>query len=105
MTLLTPRELDIFKLILDGKSDWEIALLLELSAKTVNYHVENAKRKLDASTRIRAVALALRDGLIMFPSAGSTSDDRSDTHRAQRLLRAPPFGQAALSSASVASVA
>jgi DNA-binding CsgD family transcriptional regulator len=45
-----------------GKSDWAIAQILGISRKTVNFHVENAKRKLGASTRVQAVLAAARTG-------------------------------------------
>jgi DNA-binding CsgD family transcriptional regulator len=73
MALLTQREREVLRLLLDGKSDGDIAPQLGISAKTVSFHVENAKRKLGASHRVRAVALALRDGLIAFPDDGSSS--------------------------------
>ena len=47
-----------------GKSDWTIGRILNISGKTVNFHVENAKRKLGAGTRIQAVVTAMRNGLI-----------------------------------------
>lgn len=72
MTPLTHREREILRLLLDGKSDGDIAPILGVSSKTVSFHVENAKRKLGASHRVRAVALALRDGLIAFPDDGSS---------------------------------
>lgn len=56
---LTERELEIVRWLAAGKSDWEIGQILDISAKTVNFHVENAKRKLGVSTRIQAVLRAL----------------------------------------------
>jgi LuxR family quorum sensing-dependent transcriptional regulator len=47
-----------------GKSDDEIADILTLSAPTVTWHVENAKRKLDAFRRTYAVVQAIRFGEI-----------------------------------------
>jgi DNA-binding CsgD family transcriptional regulator len=73
MTALSHRELEVLRLLLDGKSDGDIAPILGISPRTVSFHVENAKRKLGASHRLRAVALALRDGLIAFPDDGSSS--------------------------------
>jgi DNA-binding CsgD family transcriptional regulator len=52
---------------LRGKPDWQIAEILEISHKTVNYHVEHFKRKLGAATRIQAVVLASRLGLLDEP--------------------------------------
>jgi LuxR family quorum sensing-dependent transcriptional regulator len=61
---LTPRESDAIAFVADGKSDWEVGVILGISQATVHTHVENAKRKLGASTRAQAVARALRTGLI-----------------------------------------
>ncbi len=47
-----------------GKSDWAIGQILKISGKTVNFHVENAKRKFGVGTRIQAVVAAMRRGMI-----------------------------------------
>ena len=47
----------------EGKSSWEIATILGL-ASTVNWHVEQSKKKLDAVTRTQAVIKVLRSGEI-----------------------------------------
>lgn len=59
---LTDREVQVLRWIATGKSDWQIGQILEISAKTVNYHVENVKRKYDVATRIQAVVKAIRLG-------------------------------------------
>ena len=80
---LTGREVEMLSWLVAGKSDWEIAAILSLSKKTVNYHVEKAKRKLGSTHRITAVAVALRDGLIPFPVKLLLADAPSpDAHRA-----------------------
>jgi DNA-binding NarL/FixJ family response regulator len=56
--------LDVLRLLVDGLSDGEIAARLYLSAKTVGHHVSSILRKLDESTRARAVAAARRRGLL-----------------------------------------
>jgi DNA-binding NarL/FixJ family response regulator len=58
---LSRREREILGLLSDGHSTDEVAEGLSLSAHTVRTHVKNAMRKLDASTRAHAVAIALRD--------------------------------------------
>lgn len=58
---LSRREREILGLLSDGFSTDEVAEKLSLSAHTVRTHVKNAMRKLDASTRAHAVAIALRD--------------------------------------------
>lgn len=65
---LTLREIEVVTWVAIGKTDWEIATILALSHKTVNFHVEKVKRKLGCSSRIAMVCMALRDGLIPFPA-------------------------------------
>lgn len=57
---LTAREVECLHWVAQGKTDGEIALILKISARTARFHVENAKRKLNVSTRVQAVAEALR---------------------------------------------
>lgn len=59
---LTERELECLRWAANGKSDWEIGHILLISAKTVNYHIENAKRKFGVATRVQAIVAALRLG-------------------------------------------
>ena len=59
---LTERELECLRWAAAGKSDWEIGQILLISAKTVNYHIENAKRKFGVATRVQAIVCALRYG-------------------------------------------
>jgi LuxR family transcriptional regulator, quorum-sensing system regulator LasR len=61
---VTARESEILAWVAVGKSDWAIGRLLRISGKTVNFHVENAKRKFGVATRVQAVVVALREGLI-----------------------------------------
>jgi DNA-binding CsgD family transcriptional regulator len=61
---VTPRETQILSWVAAGKSDWAIGQILRISSKTVNFHVENAKRKLGAGTRVQAVVAALREGMV-----------------------------------------
>jgi LuxR family transcriptional regulator, quorum-sensing system regulator BjaR1 len=59
---LTERELECLRWAAAGKSDWEIGQILLISSKTVNYHIENAKRKFGVATRVQAIVSALRIG-------------------------------------------
>ncbi|MEZ5923422.1 MAG: autoinducer binding domain-containing protein [Hyphomicrobiaceae bacterium] len=61
---LTDRERQCLSWAAAGKSDWEIGQIVALSAKTVNYHIENAKRKSGVQTRVQAIVEALRSGVI-----------------------------------------
>ncbi|MFT3810029.1 MAG: autoinducer binding domain-containing protein [Micropepsaceae bacterium] len=60
---LSDRERDCLGFVAQGKSDWEISVILSISQSTVHTHVENAKRKLSARTRAQAVARFICQGL------------------------------------------
>jgi len=61
---LTPRELDVLKLIADGVGNAEIATRLHLGLGTVKGHVRDILEKLSASDRAHAAVTALRRGLL-----------------------------------------
>lgn len=61
---LTPREIEVLNWAKYGKTNWEISLQLSISTRVVKFHIENAIRKLNASNRTQAIALALSIGLI-----------------------------------------
>ncbi|MFD2608118.1 response regulator [Deinococcus taklimakanensis] len=61
---LTPRELDILRLIADGLPNKEIAEALGVSVSTVKLHVQDILTKLQASDRTQAAVKALRRGLL-----------------------------------------
>jgi DNA-binding NarL/FixJ family response regulator len=61
---LTPRELEVLELLADGRSPQEISAGLFISTKTVSTHIEHIFTKLGVSSRVQAVALAYRDGLV-----------------------------------------
>ncbi len=64
---LTARELEILQLIVDGKSNKEIAGALELSANTVAVHRANIMTALDIHKTAELVAYAIRNGLVSIP--------------------------------------
>jgi len=53
---LTDRERDTLAWVAEGKSDWEISVILGLSETTVRFHVDNGRKKLGAVNRAQAVA-------------------------------------------------
>jgi DNA-binding CsgD family transcriptional regulator len=61
---LTPRERDCLAFVAEGKSDWDISVMLGVSHTTIISHVQNAKRKLGAATRAQAVAQCYILGLL-----------------------------------------
>ena len=60
----TAREQECLRWAADGKTSWEIAQLLNVSERTVNFHLNNATIKLDACNRQHAVVRAVLNGLI-----------------------------------------
>jgi DNA-binding CsgD family transcriptional regulator len=61
---LTPRELDVLRLLIAGHPDREIATALYISPRTVQTHVAGIFAKLGAGTRAEAAAIAVRRGLV-----------------------------------------
>lgn len=61
---LTPRETDVLAWTAEGKSDWEIGVILHISEHTTDKMLRSIRRKLVASTRAHAVAKAIRLGII-----------------------------------------
>jgi DNA-binding NarL/FixJ family response regulator len=64
---LTPRELQILFLRFKGRRYKEISVLLNLSERTLNAHIDNSYRKLDVHNRAEAKAKCLAMGLIKEP--------------------------------------
>ncbi len=61
---LTRREIEILRWTADGKSAKGISNTLEISADTVNFHLKNCMRKLNASSKTSATAYAIAYGLL-----------------------------------------
>ncbi|HEV2127234.1 MAG TPA: response regulator transcription factor, partial [Thermomicrobiales bacterium] len=61
--LLSPRELEVLRLMADGLTNQEIAEALYLSHRTATSHASNILGKLGLTTRTAAVAYAIRSGL------------------------------------------
>jgi len=64
---LTPRELEILQLIVEGKSNKEIADQLQLSANTVAVHRANIMQALNIHKTAELVVYAIRNGLVTIP--------------------------------------
>lgn len=61
---LSTREQEVLKLIIEGRSNPEIANVLYLSPNTVKTHVRNILNKLGVDHRLQAAVVAVRAGLI-----------------------------------------
>ncbi len=61
---LTPTELEVLKWLKEGKSSWEISKILHRSERTINFHVANIIKKLNAMNRTHAVAIAIENKLL-----------------------------------------
>jgi DNA-binding CsgD family transcriptional regulator len=61
---LTEREKEVLTWVARGKTSSEIAIILALSERTVNFHCDQAMKRLDVINRTQAVAKALAAGLI-----------------------------------------
>ena len=64
---LTPRELEVLQMIVDGKSNKEIAAALDLSANTVAVHRANMMDALGIHKAAELVVYAIRHGLVNLP--------------------------------------
>ena len=64
ISLLSERELEVLKLIVEGKSNNQIAEDLYLSTNTIKTHVRGIMNKLAVDDRVQAAVVALRSGLV-----------------------------------------
>jgi DNA-binding CsgD family transcriptional regulator len=61
---LSIREKEILEWLANGKSTWDVSTILQISERTVKFHIDNIMKKLDAVNRTHAVAIALKERLI-----------------------------------------
>ncbi len=61
---LTPREVEVLRLLAQGLSNKEIAARLVISPKTAGNHIEHIYAKIDASSRATASLFAMQHGLL-----------------------------------------
>ena len=61
---LSEREIDVLKLIANGKDNADIAAELHISPKTVKNHISNILMKLQIENRIQAAVYAVRSGIV-----------------------------------------
>lgn len=66
LQVLSPREIEVLRMLAEGYGNKNIAKKLNISEHTVKFHVSSIFQKLNASTRTEAVTVGARMGLIML---------------------------------------
>lgn len=61
---LSMREREVLGWMKEGKTNWEISVILSISERTVKFHVQNIERKLNAVNKAHAIAIAIDNGLV-----------------------------------------
>jgi DNA-binding NarL/FixJ family response regulator len=67
LPVLSNREREVLDLLAQGLTGEGVAERLVLSSETIKTHIRNAMTKLEANTRVHAIAIALREGYISPP--------------------------------------
>jgi len=70
---LSQRELDVVRLIVEGRSNDEIATALEIAPKTVESHLRRIFERVDVVSRTELATRALREGWLELPVDASTN--------------------------------
>jgi DNA-binding NarL/FixJ family response regulator len=60
----TPREMDVLRLVVEGKTNSEIGLVLGISIKTVEKHLDSVFRKMGVASRVEAAVMAIRENYL-----------------------------------------
>ena len=90
---LTRREIEILRLVAEGRSNREVAKLLWVTDQTVKFHLANTYRKLGVRNRVEASQWAFTRGLV-----------RPELHRSVRAHIAAPFAAGARAQADAVAV-
>lgn len=64
MPQLSEREMEVLKWAKEGKSNWEVSMILNISERTVKFHMRNIYRKLDVTNKSHAIAKAMKLGIV-----------------------------------------
>lgn len=62
--MLTNREKDVMQWIMEGKTNWEISMILSIGEETVKDYISNIFKKLNAVNRAHAVAIACKENIM-----------------------------------------
>lgn len=65
---ITPRERDVLRHLATGASTADLASDLNISVATARNHVQNILNKLGAHSKLEAVSVAVREGIVEYPS-------------------------------------
>lgn len=72
---MTDREIEVLRLILEGRSNKETAATLCCSKRTVDFHLARIYQKLDVTNRVQAMRRVADMGLISFDTAEEGNGD------------------------------
>ncbi|QJU60514.1 hypothetical protein HL653_07085 [Sphingomonas sp. AP4-R1] len=61
---LSTREIECLRWVSIGKTAWETSRIVAISQRTVEFHLSNAVRKLEAKNKVHAAVIAVRSGII-----------------------------------------
>lgn len=61
---LTAREIEVLNWLKEGKTSWEISMILKRSERVIRFHIDNILKKLNATNRTHAVAIAMGNNII-----------------------------------------
>jgi DNA-binding NarL/FixJ family response regulator len=73
---LTKREVEVLTLVIEGKASKEVAELLYVSKRTVDFHLANIYNKLQVSNRVQAFRRAVALGLIPSELAKEAENEK-----------------------------
>lgn len=79
IALLTARELDVLRCLIEGLTRTQIGLLLHISPNTVRTHIQSILHKLDVHSALTAVAFARRAEIVDLPEG--EVNPANDGHR------------------------
>ncbi len=80
-TTLSEREKEVLSWLAQGKTSWDISIIMGIAERTVNFHACNIMQKLNSVNRAHSVAIAMDMGLISFelPIVAAMTED-ADLH-------------------------
>ncbi len=73
---LTKREVEVLTLVIEGKASKEVAELLYVSKRTVDFHLANIYEKLNVTNRVQAFRRAVALGLIPMEPPMRAEDEK-----------------------------